>query len=227
MNIVITGASRGIGKAVAVRFAMEGHSVIVCSREEHKLNELRAQFPSVITFVCDMSKKEEVHRFGDFVLQTFDKIDVLVNNAGVFLPGKIIEEDDNILEQTLKTNLFSAYYLTKKLIPKFIAQRNGYIINMCSVASIMAYGNGGSYSISKFALLGFSKSLREELKLHNIKVTAVLPGATLTDSWGGVDLPESRFSKPEDIADLIYSITQISKNSVVEELIIRPQLGDI
>jgi hypothetical protein len=98
---------------------------------------------------------------------------------------------------------------------------------MCSVASIMAYGNGGSYSISKFALLGFSKSLREELKPYNIKVTAVLPGATLTDSWGGVDLPESRFSKPEDIADLIYSITQISKNSVVEELVIRPQLGDI
>ncbi|HNE50276.1 MAG TPA: SDR family oxidoreductase [Chitinophagales bacterium] len=227
MNIVITGASRGIGKAVAVRFASEGHSVIICSREEQKLNELHAQFPSITTFVCDMSIKDDVFRFGDFVLQSFDTVDVLVNNAGVFLPGKIIDETDNVLEQTLNTNLFSAYYLTKKLVHRFIEQKAGYIVNMCSVASIMAYENGGSYSISKFALLGFSKSLREELKPHNIKVTAVLPGATFTDSWAGVDLPENRFSKPEDIADLIYSITQISKNSVVEELIIRPQLGDI
>ncbi|HRB92355.1 MAG TPA: SDR family NAD(P)-dependent oxidoreductase, partial [Chitinophagales bacterium] len=87
--------------------------------------------------------------------------------------------------------------------------------------------NGGSYSISKFALLGFSKTLREELKSYNIKVTSILPGATLTDSWAGVDLPETRFSKAEDIADLVYAITQLSALSVVEELVIRPQLGDI
>jgi short-subunit dehydrogenase len=90
-----------------------------------------------------------------------------------------------------------------------------------------AYENGGSYSISKFALLGFSKTLREELKTYNIKVTSILPGATLTDSWSGTDLPESRFSKPEDIAELVYTITQLSKFSVVEDIVIRPQLGDI
>jgi short-subunit dehydrogenase len=90
-----------------------------------------------------------------------------------------------------------------------------------------AYENSGSYSISKFALLGFSKTLREELKTYNIKVTSILPGATLTDSWSGTDLPESRFSKPEDIAELIYIITQLSKFSVVEDIVIRPQLGDI
>ena len=98
---------------------------------------------------------------------------------------------------------------------------------MCSLASYKAYKNGGIYSISKFALLGLSKTLREELKPYDIKVTAIMPGATLTDSWQGVDLPENRFSKPEDIAELIYTITHISKLSVVEELIIRPQLGDI
>ena len=227
MNIVITGASRGIGKAIAEKFAATGHQVIVCSRDEQKLSELKKQHASIITFSCDVSQKEEIQRFGDFVLQTFDKIDVLVNNAGIFLPGKITEEEDGILEKTINTNLYSAYYLTKKLAPKFIEQKDGYIFNMCSVASVKAYENGGSYSISKFALLGFSKTLREELKPHNIKVTSILPGATLTDSWSGTDLPESRFSKSEDIADLIYSITQLSAFSVVEDLVIRPQLGDI
>jgi short-subunit dehydrogenase len=151
----------------------------------------------------------------------------LINNAGVFLPGKVHDEEDGILEKTMQTNLYSAYYLTQKLVPSMMAKRNGYIFNMCSVASIKAYPNGGSYSVSKFALLGFSKCLREELKEYNIKVTSILPGATLTDSWSGTDLPESRFSKSEDIADLIYSITQLSAFSVVEDLVIRPQLGDI
>lgn len=227
MNIVITGASRGIGKAIAEKFLSENHIVLICSSNETKLAELKIQFPSIITFVCDVSKKNEVVAFADFVLQNFESIDVLINNAGVFLPGKVHDEEDGILEKTMQTNLYSAYYLTQKLVPSMIANRNGYIFNMCSVASIKAYPNGGSYSVSKFALLGFSKCLREELKEYNIKVTSILPGATLTDSWSGTDLPESRFSKSEDIADLIYSITQLSAFSVVEDLVIRPQLGDI
>lgn len=227
MNIVITGASRGIGKSIAAKFFNNGHSVIVCSRDANKLRQLQIECPSILTFVCDVSVKKEIDNFADFVLSNFKTIDVLINNAGVFIPGKITEEEDDVLEKTLQSNVYSAYYLTKKLSPIFIQQASGYIINMCSIASIMAYENGGSYSISKFALLGFSKTLREELKPYNIKVTAILPGATLTDSWQGTDLPESRFSKPEDIAELVYTITQLSEFSVVEELIIRPQLGDI
>lgn len=227
MNIVITGASRGIGKAIAEKFTEENHKVIICSRDESKLNELKKLHPAILTFVCDVSKKEEISDFADFVLTTFSTVDVLINNAGIFLPGKINEENEDVLEKTLNTNLFSAYYLTKQLVPQFIKQQSGYIINMCSVASIKAYENGGSYSISKFALLGFSKTLREELKEHNIKVSSILPGATLTDSWHGTDLPESRFSKPEDIATLVYTITQLSAFSVVEDIVIRPQLGDI
>ncbi len=227
MNIVISGASRGIGKAIAEKFARENHQVIICSRDESKLKELKKIHPTIITHVCDVSKKEDVLKFGDFILSTFSSIDVLINNAGIFIPGKILEEADGFLEQTIHTNLYSAYYLTKKLVPKMITQKNGFVFNMCSVASLKAYENGGSYSISKFALLGFSKTLREELKPHNIKVTSIMPGATLTDSWNGTDLPESRFSKPEDIAELVYTITQLSAFSVVEDIVIRPQLGDI
>lgn len=227
MNIVITGASRGIGKAIAEKFMAEGHTVLICSSNAAKLEVLKAQFPSLITYVCDVSEKKQVLSFADFVIKTFDTIDVLINNAGVFLPGKVHDEEDGVLEKTIQTNLYSAYYLTQKLVPKMIVQKNGYIFNMCSVASFKAYPNGGSYSISKFALLGFSKCLREELKEFNIKVTSILPGATLTDSWSETNLPESRFSKSEDIAELIYSITQLSAFSVVEDVVIRPQLGDI
>lgn len=227
MNVVITGASRGIGKAIAEKFSREGHDVIVCSRNAEKLRELQESHPAIRVFSCDMSKKEEVWRFADFVLSTFGRIDVLVNNAGNFLPGLVTEEADGILEELINTNVYSAYHLTKKLVPRMIGQKDGYIFNMCSVASLEAYENGGSYTISKFALLGFSKTLREELKQQHIKVTSIMPGATLTDSWGNTDLPESRFIKPEDIADLVYSITKLSKFAVVEDIVIRPQLGDI
>jgi short-subunit dehydrogenase len=105
--------------------------------------------------------------------------------------------------------------------------KSGHIFNMCSIASIKAYANGGSYAISKFALLGFSKCLREELKSFGIRVTAILPGATMTASWDGIDLPESRFMKVEDVADSVYAAYSLSTRSVVEEIIIRPQLGDI
>ncbi len=227
MNVIITGASRGIGKAITEKFHREGHSIIVCSRSEEKLKELKDAMPSIHTFSCDVSVKKEIEQFGQYVLKTFDAVDVLINNAGVFYPGKILEETEGCLEKMINTNLYSAYHLTRILAPKMIAQQSGYIFNMCSVASLKAYDQGGSYSISKFALLGFSKTLREELKEHQIKVTSILPGATLTDSWAGSNLPENRFSKAEDIAMLVYTITQLSPFSVVEDIVIRPQLGDI
>jgi short-subunit dehydrogenase len=98
---------------------------------------------------------------------------------------------------------------------------------MCSIASIMAYPNGGSYTISKFALLGFSKCLREEMKTKGIKVTAILPGATWSDSWRGADFPEKRLMEAIDIAKAVWSCYNMSDSAVVEELLIRPQLGDL
>jgi short-subunit dehydrogenase len=106
-------------------------------------------------------------------------------------------------------------------------KKEGHIFNICSIASIKAYANGGSYAISKFAMLGFSKCLREELRNYDIRVTAVMPGATKTRSWDGADFPDERFMKIEDIADTIYAANALSARSVIEEIIIRPQLGDI
>jgi short-subunit dehydrogenase len=127
----------------------------------------------------------------------------------------------------MNTNLYSAYHLTRAIVPFMTSSTKAHIFNMCSIASTTAYPNGGSYSISKFALLGYTKVLRQELKEKAIKVTAIMPGATWSDSWAGVDLPHERLMEAVDIADSVWSAYQLGKSAVVEEIVIRPQLGDL
>jgi short-subunit dehydrogenase len=131
------------------------------------------------------------------------------------------------METMLDVNLLSAYHLTRTLLPKMTASGTGHIFTICSVASLAAYPNGGAYSISKYALLGFTKNLRRELQTTGIKVSAVIPGAAFTDSWKSSGLPAERFMEAEDIAHMIYATTQLSPQAVVEEIIMRPQPGDI
>ena len=187
------------------------------------------RFPQVqlYTFPTDVSKKWEVLEFARFVRSTWAKVDVVVNNAGIFLPGAVSDEREGTLETLLETNLYSAYHLTRALLPVMLPHRSGHIFNMCSIASVVAYPNGGSYSISKFALHGFSKALREEMKPHGIKVTALLPGATWSDSWRGVDFPEDRLMQATDIAKMVWAAYTLSASAVVEDLVVRPQLGDL
>lgn len=233
MNAIITGATKGIGKAIAIAFCKEGYNLALCSRTQEDLEALKKELlainPSVKIAICvvDVSQKEAVIEFGEFVKSTFSTIDILVNNAGVFLPGEITKEADGNLEMMIETNLYSAYHLSRTIVPVMRQQQSGHIFNMCSIASIIAYPNGGSYSISKFAMLGMSKVLREELKSDNIRVTSVMPGATWSNSWAGFDGPEERLMRPEDIADIILSTYKLSKQSVIEEIVIRPQLGDL
>lgn len=230
--VVITGATRGIGRSVAERFAQAGFDIAACARNSNDLQVLkevieRTHQVKVFTMTTDASNKEQITAFGKFVLSLNRPIHVLVNNAGHFIPGETMNEADGALESMIASNVYSAYYLTRTLVENMKQNRQGHIFNMCSIASIKAYPNGGSYAISKFALLGFTKVLREELKQTSIRVTAVMPGATKTASWDGVDLPDSRFMKTEDVAEVIFNAYAISERSVVEEVIIRPQLGDI
>ncbi len=233
MNIVITGATKGIGRAIAERFAREGFDLAVCARTKKDVdklgNDLAALNPKakIIAESCDMSEKVQVQAFASKINREWKKVDVLVNNAGLFLPGQIYAEPDGQLEELMKVNLHSAYHMTRALLPNMMKQKAGHIFNMCSVASFMAYEHGGSYSIAKHALVGFSKSLREEMKPHGIRVTSILPGAVKTPSWDGVDLPAKRFMKPEDIADSVWGIWQLSDRTVVEEIVLRPMLGDL
>ncbi len=228
-SVVISGGSQGIGKALVKKFLAEQFTVYTCSRSQAKLDALAAELANnrLHTFAADLSQKNQVLDFANWVLKQTNQIEVLVNNTGVFIPGQIQNEAEDLLEKTIETNLYSAYHLTRALLPVFQGQKSGHIFSICSTASITAYTLGGSYCISKFALLGFTKVLREELKTQGIKVTAILPGATLTPSWDGVELPESRFIPADDVAKTIYSAYQMSPSTVLEEILIRPQLGDI
>lgn len=230
---VVTGGTKGIGKAIVKRFLEEGFDVITCARNSVDLKalqlEMQASHPGrrCMVMEADLSDRKCVEAFVDFVKGFNQSVDVLVNNTGVFIPGQIYNEADGTVEKSIETNLYSAYYLTRGLVGDMMARKKGHIFSMCSIASITAYPNGGSYSISKFALYGMTKVLREEMKPHHVKVTAILPGATLTESWAGTELPPERFIPPIDIANAVWMAYNASPGVVVEDLLIRPQLGDI
>ncbi|UYZ64580.1 SDR family oxidoreductase [Hymenobacter weizhouensis] len=232
--VVVTGGSKGIGRALVGRFLQAGYPVVTCARSGADLEALhqamRAALPDAVlhTLPADLSQQAEARRFTDFV-QSLGSVDVLINNTGSFLPGRLQDEpqDGSQLRQMLAVNLLSAYDVTLALLPGLLAQGAGHIFTICSTASITPYPNGGSYGIAKHALLGFTKNLREELKDQGIRVTAVLPGATLTASWEGVDLPAERFIRAEDVAEAVFATYSLSPQAVVEELLIRPQLGDL
>lgn len=235
MQIIITGASRGIGKAIAETFAGDGkeHNFFLCARNrqvlEASVEEMQAKFPQCrFTYMaCDVAVEKEVKEFGDWVIAHAGSVDILINNAGNFLPGSVYDEEEGTLQAMLDANLMSAYHLSRKIIPVMMKQGKGHIINLCSIASLKAYANGGAYSISKFALAGLTKNLREELKPYNIRVSGIYPGATYTDSWAFSGLPEERFVKAEDVAQAVYTIAHLSPSAVVEDIVIRPVKGDI
>ncbi len=233
MNIVITGATKGIGKAIATAFALEGANLLVCSRNYEELKTFKQEMLAINTDIkvwikkADVSKKKDVLAFAKYITKNVDQVNVLVNNAGNFITGNILEEEDGILEQLIETNLYSAFHLTRALLPLLKNSKKGHIFNMCSIASKKALPNCGSYCISKFALLGFSKALREELKEQKIKVTSLLPGATWSNAWAGVELPATRLMEAQDIAKMVVTTFHLGDSAVVEEIVMRPQLGDL
>jgi len=225
-TIVITGITRGIGKAIAIKFASAGFQIIGCARNDLDLKALQREYPDFSLFQCDVAQKHEIETFTEKILTTFPRIDLLINNAGQFIPAKMMEEEDAVFESQMFTNLFSAYYITKPIAQQMIRQNAGMIVNICSTASFNSFVSSGSYCVSKHALLGFSRILREELKTHQIRVLTLMPGATLTDSWKGHSFEETDFMKPDDLAETIWAAYQLPTHTVVEEIIMRPLKGD-
>lgn len=231
--VIITGGTKGIGRSLVAKFASEGFDIATCARNQGELDDLKKiterENPAVkvLAMQCDASVKTDIQNFGNTVINTLGIPDVLINNVGIFLPGTILGENEGDFEKLINTNLASAYHITRVIAPEMTRRKSGYIFNLCSTASIVAYTNGGSYCISKFGMLGFSKVLREEMKAYNIRVSSVLPGATNTDSWRGSNIPPERFMDPEDIAKLIFYFYKTPETVNVEEILIRPLQGDI
>jgi short-subunit dehydrogenase len=230
--IVITGGTKGIGKAIIEKFAANGHSVVTCSRTKSQLvtinSEIETKYSTALHYLeVDLTERRDIEMFTNFIRSLDEPVEALINNVGFYIGGQLHSEDEGILEEMMKANVYSAYYLTRGLVEDMIARKQGHIFNICSVASIKVFPNGGSYSVSKFALYGMTKLFREELKEYNIKVTAVLPGATFTSSWDENEVSPDRIIKPADVAEAVFSAFSLSPNTVVEEIIIRPQLGDL
>jgi 3-oxoacyl-[acyl-carrier protein] reductase len=233
MNVLITGATKGIGKAVAEAFAREGAALALCSRTASDLDLLRQELlkidPSlhIYTRPTDCSDKTELLAFAKHAKEEIGSMDVLVNNVGTYLPARLLQEEEGLLGHMFATNVYPAYHLSRFFARDMIKRKKGHIFTLCSIASRDPVTDAGSYSVSKFALYGLTCDLRKELEPYGVKVTAVLPGATITNSWEGTTVPDNRFIHPGDVASAILNAVKMSSGACVDEIVIRPVWGNI
>ncbi|MBV6654447.1 MAG: SDR family oxidoreductase [Mameliella sp.] len=230
-TLVLTGATKGIGKAIAERFAPACTQMALIARSETDLLNTREALEQIAPnclisiFPIDLSKSVEVQSLCQRLQTKYTTIDLLVNNAGAYLPGSLLEESANALETMMAVNLYAPYHLSRALWERM--PKGSHIFNLASVASKEGYLGKGSYGITKAAVLSFHHSLRHELKDKGIRTTAVLPGPTWSASWEGADLPEDRLLQAAEVAETIWNAWQMPPNAVIEEITIRPQLGDL
>jgi short-subunit dehydrogenase len=230
---LITGATKGMGRSIAIAFAKEGINVAICSRNEKDLMDFKQELLKinpeikVVAQLADGSNKEQLLHFAAVAEQEFGSISIIVNNLGMFDPSSILDEGENAFDKQLNTNLMPAYHLYRYFGKKMMAAREGHIFTICSVAALNPIAAAGTYSVTKFALLGLSKVMRLEMQSYNVKVTAVIPGSTLTDSWKDADVDKDQFVASDDIASAIVNIYKMSTGANVDEIIIKPVGGQV
>ena len=225
MNAVISGASRGIGRGLAIRLGQMGYNLFLASRNLDELNILKESIQkdcNVEVSICsvDFSIKDEILEFSDMIKATGKSIDVLVNNVGQYGVGSIFDEDQ--LEEQLAINLKSAYYLSRGIAPGMKERQCGHIFNVCSSLSNNVRKEAAAYTISKHALKGFNNVLREELRSSNVKVTGIYPGSVNTSSWDGIEAPKEEFVQVEDIVLAVEAALKSSPRANFEDIIINP-----
>lgn len=223
-NALITGAGKGIGKAIALALAAEGVNVALLARTEKDLLEVAKEVTAfgvrVVTAVADVASLEEVNKSTGVVFNKFDHIDILINNAGIGKFGKFLELSIKDWEQIIQVNLMGTYYVTRAFLPQMIERNSGDIINISSTAGLRGAAVTSAYSASKFAVLGLTESLMQEVRKHNIRVTALTPSTVATDM--AIDLkltdgnPES-VMQPEDIAELIVAQLKLNKRVFIKD----------
>ncbi len=230
--ILITGASQGIGAAMAEAFAAEPDARLALLARNRKRLEAVAERCRRLgaetgVFPSDVTDDDAVRKTARAILDRWGAPDVLVNNAGRFEPGDALATTPEAFRAQVAVNLTSAFVVTHAFLPAMVARGSGHVFFLGSVASVKAYPGGLAYCAAKHGVLGLARAVREDTKDRGIRVTALLPGATLTPSWDGVDLPAERFMPAEDVARAAVDVYRLSDRSVVEELLIRPQLGDL
>ncbi|MGK9477860.1 SDR family oxidoreductase [Melioribacter sp. OK-6-Me] len=226
---IVTGASRGIGRAIAIRLAKDGGKLVLIGRDKNKLEEtvkiVSDQGAVAVSYVGDVSNKSFIEYTVKDVIDKFGKVDNLINNAGVAIFKKFVDTsfDDFMLQ--MNVNMYAVFNFTKLVVPFMIENKRGTIVNISSLAGKNPFVYGTTYSATKHALMGFTKSLMLELREFNIRVAAVCPGSVQTDMI--IDTPVApkeifRALKPEEVAETVALIINLPGNALVSEIEIRP-----
>ena len=224
---LITGSSRGIGMAIAEAFAEEGIKVIINGRSTERVNKvasaLNSKRPGIaVPIPADLMDRSEIEMLAREALATCGRVDVLVNNAGIghFAPVQELEAD--AWDAVIRTNLDAVYYLTKLLLPQMIERKDGYIINIASLAAKNTFAGGAAYCASKFGLLGFSECLMLDVREFGIKVSVIMPGSVATDFSRPVGSADDWKQRPSDIAQVCVNLLKDRKPFLVSRLEMRP-----
>lgn len=231
-GIWITGASSGIGRTAAAEFAKVGCKVFASARRNVELERLNAELEkenrSVEIFPCNVASYQNVESVFKKISAN-NKIDCLVNNAGVTTFKLAVENSINEINDIITTNLLGSIYTIKAVLPHMIANGGGTIINILSVVAKSVYTKSSAYTASKMGLLGYANSLREEVRQHNIRIINILPGATETPMWPGKirENYADKMMSTEDVARIVVWSYLQKGNAVAEEIVVRPITGDL
>lgn len=227
MNAIVTGASRGLGLAIARMLASSGFNLFLLAKNEERLAEVKTQIESdfkteVTTFACDFSDEKATRVVVEKLSETVASVEVLVNNVGAFEMGDLAEVSNDQVEKLLNINFASTFKITQAYLSAFKKNQSGFIFNIGSIVTEFPRKDLAAYTISKFALQGYSKMLCDELKDDGVKVTEIIPGSINTSSWDGIDAPKETFIQTKDIVDAIEMVINSSKGVNFEQIIIRP-----
>lgn len=234
-TILISGASQGIGAAIARVFAANVKDVrlALVARNGRNLRAVAAECgrlnprAEVAVFPCDTSAELPVAKLQKAVARRLGTVDVLINNAGAFAQAKFAETSVAEFDRMIAANLRSAFLVTRAFLPAMLAQRSGDVFFMSSIAGLGAYPNAAAYCAAKFGVTGLAQVLRAETKEHGVRVCCVHPGATWSPSWSGSGVEPERIMPAEDVARAFLDVYRLGRRTVVEEIVLRPQRGDL
>lgn len=228
-TVVVTGASTGIGRAIAGKLAEAGSCLGICARDEARLEkaatELRAAGAKVVAIPTDVSREEEVERFATGVERELGRTSVLVNNAGVGRFGSFLDLTLDDYDRTFAANVRGPFLCSKRFIPDMVEAGDGVVVNIASLAGKHPFRTGSVYAASKHALLGMSASMMLDLREHGVRVLCVCPGSVDTPFFGEESHRTPRGAKvldADDVADLVLTAIRISDRATVSEVEIRP-----
>ncbi|MFV8337971.1 3-ketoacyl-ACP reductase [Flavobacterium sp. LB3P21] len=222
-NALITGAGKGIGKAIALALAKEGVNIILVARTQEEIDSVAAKVRSLrvkaLAITADVADINSVNAAVEKALAEFGTIDILINNAGIAAFGKFLELEPTDWERIIQVNLMGTYYVTRAVLPNMIERQTGDIINISSTAGLSGNALTSAYSASKFAVLGLTESLMQEVRKHNIRVTALTPSTVATDMAKELNLTDGNPDKvmqAEDMAELIIAQLKLNRRVFIK-----------